>query len=383
MIRAILHVDMDAYFASIEQRDNPELRGKPVIVGAGPHERGVVCAASYAARKFGVHSAMPSRTAYKLCPNGIFVRPDMRKYSLVSKQIMAILESFTPLVQPLSIDEAFLDVTGSTKIFGDALTIAKRIKAEILAQTGLIASVGVAPNKFLAKLASDLDKPDGLTVITAADKVKTLAPLPVAKLWGVGKTTEKRLHEVGLRTIGDIQRLPIEDLRQRFGNMADHLHALAFGEDEREVETNDEAKSIGSEHTFDVDTTDIAQIKKCLLAQCDDVGTQLRRAQIAARTVQLKLRYVDFTTVTRRRTLAQPTQDEMRLYEVAGQLLATERIAGKLIRLIGISGSNLVPPEGQRDLFDRTSEKRTRLARAVDELRGKLGTGAIKRGTSL
>lgn len=383
MIRAILHVDMDAYFASIEQRDNPELRGKPVIVGAGPHERGVVCAASYAARKFGVHSAMPSRTAFKLCPNGIFVRPDMRKYSLVSKQIMAILESFTPLVQPLSIDEAFLDVTGSTKIFGDALTIAKRIKAEILAQTGLIASVGVAPNKFLAKLASDLDKPDGLTVITAADKVKTLAPLPVAKLWGVGKTTEKRLHEVGLRTIGDIQRLPIEDLRQRFGNMADHLHALAFGEDEREVETNDEAKSIGSEHTFDVDTTDIAQIKKCLLAQCDDVGTQLRRAQIAARTVQLKLRYVDFTTVTRRRTLAQPTQDEMRLYEVAGQLLATERIAGKLIRLIGISGSNLVPPEGQRDLFDRTSEKRTRLARAVDELRGKLGTGAIKRGTSL
>ena len=383
MIRAILHVDMDAYFASIEQRDNPELRGKPVIVGAGPHERGVVCAASYAARKFGVHSAMPSRTAYKLCPNGIFVRPDMRKYSLVSKQIMAILESFTPLVQPLSIDEAFLDVTGSTKIFGDALTIAKRIKAEILAQTGLIASVGVAPNKFLAKLASDLDKPDGLTVITAADKVKTLAPLPVAKLWGVGKTTEKRLHEVGLRTIGDIQRLPIEDLRQRFGNMADHLHALAFGEDEREVETDDEAKSIGSEHTFDVDTTDIAQIKKCLLAQCDDVGTQLRRAQIAARTVQLKLRYVDFTTVTRRRTLAQPTQDEMRLYEVAGQLLATERIAGKLIRLIGISGSNLVPPEGQRDLFDRTSEKRTRLARAVDELRGKLGTGAIKRGTSL
>ncbi len=383
MIRAILHVDMDAYFASIEQRDNPELRGKPVIVGAGPHERGVVCAASYAARKFGVHSAMPSRTAFKLCPNGIFVRPDMRKYSLVSKQIMAILESFTPLVQPLSIDEAFLDVTGSTKIFGDALTIAKRIKAEILAQTGLIASVGVAPNKFLAKLASDLDKPDGLTVITAADKVKTLAPLPVAKLWGVGKTTEKRLHEVGLRTIGDIQRLPIEDLRQRFGNMADHLHALAFGEDEREVETDDEAKSIGSEHTFDVDTTDIAQIKKCLLAQCDDVGTQLRRAQIAARTVQLKLRYVDFTTVTRRRTLAQPTQDEMRLYEVAGQLLATERIAGKLIRLIGISGSNLVPPEGQRDLFDRTSEKRTRLARAVDELRGKLGTGAIKRGTSL
>lgn len=382
MSRAILHVDMDAFYASVEQRDNPELRSKPVIVGAGPHERGVVAACSYEARKFGVHSAMPSRTAYKLCPQGVFVRPDMKKYSMVSKQIMAILETFTPLIQPLSIDEAFLDVTGSTKIFGDALTIAKRIKTEVHAQTGLTASVGVAPNKFLAKLASDLNKPDGLTVITETNKVEMLAPLPVAKIWGVGKVTEKRLHEMGIRTIGDLQRIPLDELRHRFGN-ADHLHALALGEDDREVETDEESKSISSDHTFDVDTADLDQIKKCLLEQCEEVGLRLRQEKVAARTVQLKLRYADFTTLTRRRTLPQPTQDEMMLYEVAGQLLSAEGIKGKRIRLIGVGGSNLVPPEIQSDLFNRTDEKRTRLAKAVDELRGKLGPGAIKRGTSL
>ena len=383
MSRTILHVDMDAFFAAVEQRDNPELVGRPVIVGAGPHERGVVAASSYEARKFGVHSAMPSRTAYKLCPHGIFVHPHMTKYSLASQQIMVILETFTPLIQPVSIDEAFLDVTGSLRLLGDAVTIARRIKAEIHARTNLTASVGVAPNKFLAKLGSDLNKPDGLTVITEANKVQILTPLPVAKIWGVGKVTEKQLQAIGLQTIGDLQRLPLADLRRHFGNLADHLHALAFGEDDREVVTEGESKSMGSEHTFDVDTADIAQIKKCLLEQCEDVGTHLRRANVAARTVQLKLRYADFTTLTRRRTLLQPTQDEMKLYEVAGQLLAAERIAGKRIRLIGVCGSNLVAPEIQSDLFDRSGEKRTRLAKAVDDLRGKLVPGAIKRGTSL
>ena len=383
MPRAILHVDMDAFFAAVEERDNPDLRGKPVIVGAGPHERGVVAAASYAARKFGVHSAMPSRTAYKLCPHGIFVQPHMKKYSQASKQIMAILETFTPLVQPLSIDEAFLDVTGSLELFGDARTIAQRIKADIRAQTGLTASVGVAPNKFLAKLGSDLNKPDGLTVITEANKVELLAPLPVAKIWGVGKVTEKRLRDLGLQTIGDIQRMPLAELRLHCGNLADHLRALALGEDDRELELDGESKSISSEHTFDVDTADLDQIKKCLLEQCDEVGTRLRQEKLAARTVQLKLRYADFTTLTRRRTLAQPTQDEMLLYEVAGQLLLAEDITGQRIRLIGVGGSNLVSPEDQRDLFDHDAEKRARLATAVDALRAKLGTKSIKRGTAL
>lgn len=374
---------MDAFYASVEVRDNPALFGKPVIVGAGPQERGVVAAASYEARKFGVHSAMPSRTAYKLCPHGVFVRPNMQKYGEVSRQIMTILETFTPQIQQLSVDEAFLDVTGSLGLYGDALTIAKRIKTEIHAQTGLTASVGVAPNKFLAKLASDLNKPDGLTVITDENKVHVLAPLPVAKIWGVGKVTEKRLHELSLQTIGDIQRMPVDELRQRIGNAAEHLHALALGEDDREVETDGESKSISSEHTFDVDTADLAQVKKSLLEQCEEVGTRLRQEKVAARTVQLKLRYADFTTLTRRRTLLQPTQDEMQIYEVAGQLLSAERIAGKRIRLIGVGGSNLVAPAIQNDLFNRSDEKRTRLAKAVDELRGKLGPGAIKRGTSI
>jgi len=374
---------MDAFFASVEQRDNPDLRGKPVIVGAGPHERGVVAAASYEARRFGLHSAMPSRIAYRLCPQGVFVRPDMKKYAEVSRQVMAILQNFTPLVQPLSIDEAFLDVTGSTTQFGDPVTIAKRLKDAIHSQTALTASVGVAPNKFLAKLASDLCKPDGLTVITEGDKVQVLAPLPVSKIWGVGKVTEKRLHEMGITTIGDLQRLPIDDLRQRFGNTADHLHALALGEDDREVETDEESKSISSEHTFDVDTADLEQIKKCLLDQCEEVGSRLRKEKQAARTVQLKLRYADFTTLTRQRTLDHPTQDEMMLYEIAGQLLSAERIEGKRIRLIGVGGANLVPPEIQSDLFNRGDEKRTRLAKAVDDLRSKLGPGAVKRGSSI
>lgn len=383
MTRTILHVDMDAFFASVEIQDNPDLIGKPVIVGSGPHERGVVSAASYEARKFGVHSAMPSRTAYKLCPHGVFLHPNLPKYSEASQQIMAILGNFTPMVQPLSIDEAFLDVTSSLKIFGDALTLAQRIKTEIRTQTGLTASVGVAPNKFLAKVGSDLKKPDGLVVITEENKVALLAPLPVSKIWGVGKVTEKRLHALGLTTIGDIQRLPLTELRERFGNLADHLHALALGEDDREVETNDEAKSIGSESTFAVDTADIAQIKKSLLEQCEEVGTRLRQEKVAARTIQLKLRYADFTTITRRRTLEQPTQDAMQLYTVAGQLLSIEGIEGKRIRLIGVCGSNLVPPEIQSDLFNRENEKRTRLSKAIDDLRGKLGPGAIQRGTSL
>jgi nucleotidyltransferase/DNA polymerase involved in DNA repair len=307
----------------------------------------------------------------------------MKKYGQVSKQIMVILGTFTPFVQPVSVDEAVLDVTGSTKIYGDALTIAKRIKAEIHAQAGLTASVGIAPNKFVAKLASDLNKPDGLTVITEGNKVEILAPLPVSRIWGVGKVTEERLHELGLRTIGDIQRMPIEELRQRFGNTADHLQALALGEDDREVETDEESKSISSEHTFDVDTADLDQIKKCLLEQCEEVGLRLRQEKAAARTVQLKLRYADFTTLTRRRTLPRPTQDEMMLYDIAGQLLVAERIDGKRVRLIGVGGSNLVAPEIQSDLFNRADEKRTRLAKALDELRGKLGPGAIKRGSSL
>jgi len=370
---------MDAFYASVEQRDDPGLQGKAVIVGGNPRERGVVAAASYEARKYGVHSAMPSRTAFKLCPEGVFVYPNMKKYGKVSREIMAILEGFTPFVEPVSVDEAFLDVTGAVWKHGDAVTLARRIKARIKEETGLTASVGVAPNKFLAKLASDLKKPDGLAVITEEDKVEVLAPLPISKIWGVGKVSEKRLQELGIRTIGDLQRFSPEELRRRMGNMAGHLQALARGEDDRVVETEWESKSISSENTFDVDTADLRQIKSCLLEQCEEVGTRLRAEKVAARTVQLKLRYADFTTLTRRQTLTKPTQDEMMLYEVAKRLLDAEEIEGKQIRLIGIGGSNLVAPEIQNDLFEKTDEKRARLGKAVDELRGKMGRGVIKR----
>lgn len=382
-MRAILHVDMDAFYASIEQRDDPKLRGKPVIVGAGPHERGVVSAASYEARKFGVRSAMPSRTAYRLCPQGVFVHPDFKKYREASHQIREIFLRHTPLVQPISIDEAFLDVTGAVKSLTDAVGIARAIKAEIKAATRLTGSVGVAPNKFLAKLASDLNKPDGLTLITEEDKVATLAPLPVSKIWGVGKVTEQRLHECGIRTIGDLQRYPATALQQRFGNMAEHLRSLAMGEDDREVETDDEAKSISSEHTFDVDTADIELVKRTLLEQAEEVGWRLRRENLAARTVQLKLRYEDFTTITRRHTLDNPTQDELTLYQVAEKLMLAEKIQGHWIRLIGVGGSNLSRPEFQMDLFDKTPEKRARVAKVLDEVRAKLGPNAVKRGKAL
>lgn len=383
MTRAILHVDMDAFYAAVEQRDNPDFRGKPVIVGAGPQERGVVAACSYEARKFGVHSAMPSRTAYRLCPRGIFVHPDFPKYRQVSKQVMTILGNFTPLVQPISIDEAFLDVTGAVKKFEDAIEVARRIKAEIRKQTELTGSVGVAPNKFLAKLASDLNKPDGLSVITEEEKVQVLAPLPVSKIWGVGKVTEQRLQDLGIRTIGDLQQFPVDELRRRLGNVAEHLHSLALGNDDREVETDEETKSISSENTFDQDTGDIGQIKRCLLEQAEEVGERLRREKLAARTVQLKLRYADFKTLTRRKTLPKPTQDGMIMYQVAERLLEAEGIHGKRIRLIGVGGTNLVRPEVQGDLFDRKDEKRSQLAKAVDDLRAKLGPDAVKRGTSL
>lgn len=381
--RTILHVDMDAFYASVEQRDNPALRGKAVIVGAGGDERGVVCAASYEAREFGVHSAMPSRTASKLCPHGIFIYPNMSKYREASRRIMAILSDFTPLVEQLSVDEAFLDVTGSQRQFGDGVAIARQIKSEIKSQTDLTASVGVASNKFLAKLASAFQKPDGLTAISEESKTEFLAPLPVSRIWGVGRATEKLFREIGIHTIGELQRHSLQELRIQFGNSASHLRALAFGEDDRAVEPDGEAKSVGSEHTFAADTANRDQIKSCLLEQCEEVGSRLRSQKIAARTVQLKLRYSDFTTLTRRRTLACPTQDEMTLYEIARQLLAAEKLGKKRVRLIGVSGTNLVAPEVQTDLFERPDEKRQRLAKAVDELRGKLGAGAITRGSLL
>jgi DNA polymerase-4 len=377
--RWILHVDMDAFFAAIEQRDHPEYRGKPVMIGSPPDRRGIIATCSYEARKFGVHSAMPSRTAGKLCPQGIFLPPDMTKYSAESRMIMAILRDFTPTVEPVSIDEAFMDVTGSQGLFGAAASMARQIKDRILRERNLTASVGVASNKFLAKVASDLEKPDGLTVITEENKVAILAPLPVGRLWGVGKVTCEVLEKHGYRTIADIQKADPKDLEPLVGNRAAHLHDLAWGRDERPLEMDVAAKSIGSEHTFDTDTDDEALLRRTLLAQAETVARQLREEKVAARTITLKLRYANFTTLTRQVSLDQPTQDEMAIHEHVVRLLGNEKTGRRKIRLIGLTAGNLASPQIQLDLFDRSAEKMRKLALAVDELRARLGPEAIRR----
>jgi nucleotidyltransferase/DNA polymerase involved in DNA repair len=374
----VLHLDMDAFYASIEQRDHPEYRGKPVIVGAPPNQRGVVATCSYEARRFGVHSAMPSRTAGRLCTDGIYVHPRMDAYAAESRQIMEILRDFTPLVEPVSIDEAFLDVTEVQRLQGSGPEIARKIKERIRRERALTASIGVAPNKFLAKLGSDLQKPDGLTVIDDQNKLTILAPLPVGKIWGVGEVTRTLLEQNGIRTIGDVQKATLPFLRTLLGNQAESLQRLANGEDDRPLEMDLPAKSIGAEDTFLTDINDAAQIKEMLLSQAEEVARQLRRDAVAARTVTLKLRYEDFTTLTRQATLAGPTQDEVTLYERALELLLGEWNGERKIRLIGISASNLTTPALQLELFDQLPAKRQKAAEAVDAIRSRFGEKAIR-----
>lgn len=377
--RRILHVDMDAFFASVEQRDHPEWRGKPVIVGASPDRRGVVCAASYEARKFGVRSAMPSRTAGRLCPTGIFVPPDFTRYSAASDQIMAILRDVSPLVEPLSIDEAFLDISAAAPDIRAAATLARDLKARIRERVSLTASIGVAPNKFLAKLASDLHKPDGLTVIPEEEKIAFLRPLPVSRIWGVGPKTEAALQEIGIRTIADIQDFR-GDLRRLLGGYAEDLRALAFGDDERPVETAHERKSISSEETFDRDTRSTALIRQTVLAQAAEVATALREKRLAGRTVHIKLRFADFTTLTRQKKLGHATQDETEIFRVAWALLERQRGTGKAVRLVGTGVASLEPEGLQPDLFDENARRRDRLARAADAINTRFGPGSVRRG---
>jgi len=374
---------MDAFFTSVEQRDRPELRGKPVVVGAPADKRGVVAAASYEARKFGVHSAMPSRTAFRLCPQAVFLRGDHAKYSRESERVMAILRQFTPLVEQVSVDEAYLDVTASLRLFGTGEEIAREIKRRIHETTGLTASVGVAPNKFLAKLASDMRKPDGLMVVTEANKLDVLRPLPVGRIAGIGKKTEPVFHELGVRTIGDLQRFPIESLRARFGVWADEMKARALGEDDRPVEPGSETKSISNETTFEEDMEDFGAIERALRELADEVGRRLRAEGVRARTVQLKLRWSDFTTLTRRATLPEATDDEGRIAEVAIQLMRLELEAPRPVRLVGVGGQNLLRSPRQLDLLDRASNRRDELNRVADAVRAKFGAKKLRRGGEL
>ena len=387
--RDILHVDMDAFFAAVEQHDRPELRGRPVVVGAPPDERGVVSTCSYEARVFGVRSAMPSREAFRLCPQAVFLPPDMPRYAAVSRQVFAIFERFTPLVEPVGIDEGFLDVTGSRRLFGEPEAIAASIRAAIRQETGLTASVGVAGNKFLAKLASESNKPDGCTVVPRdrAALLEFLAPLAVGRLWGVGRVMRELLEGHGFRTIGDLQRTSEAALAAVVGrHTAGHLIRLAFGEDERDVETEFEEKSISREFTFPADCRDPGQLRVVLRDLVDDVGRRLRESGKYASVGRLKLRWADFQTLTRQRAFPSPVCDDFTLRRLALELLDAEPLI-QPVRLIGFGVSGFtVERQEQLCLFDDPVVRRDRdeaLCHTVDRLRSKLGRDQIVRAEAV
>lgn len=374
---------MDAFFASVEQRDHPELRGKPVLVG-GTGPRGVVAAASYEARVFGCRSAMPSAVAKRLCPHAVFVKGSFAQYKEDSARVMAILESYSPLVQPVSIDEAFVDVTGSSGLFGGGVAIAEAIRQRVRSELMLTCSVGVAPNKFLAKLASDLNKPDGLAVITPETIRSTLDPLPVSRLWGVGPAAEKSLHRLGVRTIRDLHALPLDVLRARFDDFGEHLWNLARGLDDRPVHTDRAAKSISHEHTFAQDLEDLDAVRAVLADEAEQVARRLRKHARFARTVTVKIRFGDFETVTRSATLEAATDRTDAVTNAARALFDQWARAFRPVRLIGVGVSNLTESAGQAGLFDAgDAEKKRAVDRAADLIAERFGKRAVQRGSAL
>jgi DNA polymerase-4 len=382
MVRDIIHVDMDAFFASVEVRERPELAGRPLIVGGTPQGRGVVAAASYEVRRFGVHSAMPTATALRLCPEAVVVPARHALYAEVSARIRAIFERYTPLVEPLSLDEAFLDLTAGRRLFGDAAAVGRRIKREIREEVGLTASVGVAPNKFLAKLASDLDKPDGLVEVRPDGVQALLEPLPVTRLWGVGPAAARRLERLGIRTVGDLRRYSAELLRMHLGGLGDHLWRLARGMDDRPVVPERRARSISHESTFSRDIADPSVIRAWITDLSEQVGWRLRRQGLAGRTVTIKIRYADFTTPTRSRSLSEPT-DATAVIRDTALALYRERIPRRHppLRLIGVGVSGLGEPGGrQPDLFAEGRDRLRRVDSVVDEIRGRFGAEALRRG---
>ena len=378
--RRIIHLDMDAFYASVEILDNPALRGLPVVVG-GDSNRGVVCAASYEARKFGVHSALPILTARKLCPQGVFLPVRMARYQEISGRIMEIFLRFTPLVEPLSLDEAFLDVTASQSLMGTAEDIAKQIRKLVRETIGLTVSAGVGTSKLVAKIASDLNKPDGLTIVPPGQEETFLAPLPIGRLWGVGRTTREALALIGVKTIGDLSRMPSAILIAKFGKAGLLMHESARGIDHRPVESRQETKSIGHEETFAEDLRDKKRLEQELLALCCKVGKRVRDKGLVGRTVTIKVKYRDFVQVTRSLTLPEPVADDTSLYQTGRMLLAKTEITLRPIRLLGISLANLSPAEasGQLSLFDdnRARHRKDSLYRALDAINDRYGKDAI------
>jgi len=399
--RSILHLDLDAFYAAVEVLDHPELKGKPVIVG-GTENRGVVAAASYEARKFGVRSAMAIARAKRLCPDGIYLPVRMSRYAEMSGRVFAVYGRFTPLVEPLSIDEAFLDISGCERLFGSAEETARKIKEAVRRETGLIVSAGAASNKFIAKIASDVGKPDGLVVVSPGEEQDFLDPLPVSRVWGVGKVTEKELEQMGIRTIEDLRRMTKEALVSSFGVHGGQLFALARGIDDRPVETERETKSIGNEETYGQDLRHRETMRRELLALSNRVAQRLRREGFRGKTITLKVKYADFVQVTRAITLHNATDDGGTIFRCALDLLTETEAGARPVRLLGVSVSKLSKAADnvsesrmeQIPLFGRPGEattartppippdpaKKERLNRAVDAIREKFGPGGITPG---
>lgn len=379
MQRWIIHIDMDAFYASVEQRDHPEYRGKPVIVG-GISVRGVVSTASYEARRFGVHSAMPMIQAKRLCPQGIFLFPDHRKYADVSRQIHTILNAFSPLVEPLSLDEAFLDVSGMNLLAADPVLIARQIKQRIREELDLIASAGVAPNKFLAKMASDLGKPDGLFVIRYGEERGVLENLPIRRLWGVGETTAEVFKKLRIETIGQLAQMENSRLEPYLGNMAFELKRLACGLDDRPVVPEAAPKSIGRENTFEQNLTNRTEMLAYLLEMSEQVGRRLRNSQLAGRTITVKVRFASFRTITRSRTVGEPTCLDDEIYKIAQEIF-NGVILSEGVRLLGVTVSHLSVGMQTASLFGaEEQEKKQAVYKAIDKLKDRFGEDIVKHG---
>lgn len=381
-MRSIIHVDMDAFYASIEVRDRPDLKGLPVVVGGDPNQRGVIAAASYAAREYGVYSAMPSKTAVRLCPHLIFLKARHSYYAEISKQIRLIFERYTPLIEPLALDEAFLDVTLSRQLWGQAEDIGRRIKSDIINELHLTASVGIAPNKFMAKLASDLQKPDGFVVVTQDSMQSILDPLPVTKIWGVGKAGEKQLNRMGIATVEKLRQVPVAALQHQFGQWGKHIWCLANGKDERDVVPDSEAKSISHETTFEKDIEEQEVLAAVLLDLTEQVAMRLRRHQRFAQTVQIKVRFSDFHTITRARTLQTHTNISQEIWQTAQSLLTAvrkQRVEPVRLLGIGVTGFLDIPCE-QADLFEPERNKQRDLDHVADQINARFGSRALHRG---
>jgi DNA polymerase-4 len=379
-----MQIDLDAFFVSVEQRENPELKGKPVVVGGRPHGRGVVASASYEARAFGLHAGMPLTTASRLCPQAIFIEGSFPKYRDASERFMTIVADFSPYVEPLGLDEAYLDVTGFESIYGSIHQMAIKIKQRIKEELGLCASVGIASGKVVAKVASELSKPDGLLEIAAGNERSFLAPLPVAKLPGIGRKTERILNGLGINTIEKLSIMSLGALKSHFGAFGEVLHRFARGVDDREVEPPAATKSISRETTFGKDSRDHSRLKATLHYLGERVGAELRQRGKQARCIILKLRYADFTTITRRHTLSQTTDSDQTIFDTGVKLLdkalSQER---QPVRLIGIGVSNLVESGRQLDMLDASARRQEGLNRAIDRIRNKYGFTAIQTGRTL